>query len=386
LPIYSFWHFDDFTWGATRIVIGEGKNKRVLAGADDEPYDDGMIPMRRYADYRQAAFDHSGAGSSDAYDTKSLAPSMIQPPSHAKHASRQSRSSQLDLLSHTRAPSYASFGQMPMVGTPVLRPPQMMMMPGPYGYAWPQSLQGSMIGGATGGSASGSDAGSVARGPIMIPTPFMSPAAPPSILSAAAGRHMSSYSLASAAAFSPPPMQPSTSTDPSDDEIVHAVRSYLSMQDLMQVTKRSACGRSGVSADVGSGEGRDASVLPVGRPRSEARLHQRLRRQVRSGSALEHSFVRRNTLTRCPSPLHHIACASARCPSLASPRAQRGGCTSTYSMEHGTTRSGEEGAGQSAEGDRLLVRVERSDSSSDAIEAAVVARLAGPESRLLRAA
>ena len=235
-------HFDDFTWGATRIVIGEGKNKRVLAGADDEPYDDGMIPMRRYADYRQAAFDHSGAGSSDAYDTKSLAPSMIQPPSHAKHASRQSRSSQLDLLSHTRAPSYASFGQMPMVGTPVLRPPQMMMMPGPYGYAWPQSLQGSMIGGATGGSASGSDAGSVARGPIMMPTPFMSPAAP-SILSAAAGRHMSSYSLASAAAFSPPPMQPSASTDPSDDEIVYAVRTYLSMQDLMQVTKRSACGR-----------------------------------------------------------------------------------------------------------------------------------------------
>lgn len=218
----------------------------MLAGADDEPYDDGMIPMRRYADYRQAAYDHSGGGGiDDGYDTKSLAPSMmmVQPPSHAQHAARQSRSSQLDLLGqHTRAPSYASFGhmQMPIVGTPVLHPSPMMMMPGPYGFAWPQSLQGSVIGGGGGGrsgsAVSGSDAGSVARGPIMLPSPSA-----PSILGAAAGRHLSSYSLASAAAFAPPPMQPSLSTNPSDDEIIQAVRSYLSMQDLMQVTKRSAC-------------------------------------------------------------------------------------------------------------------------------------------------
>lgn len=23
LPLYSFWHFDDFSWGATRVVRGE---------------------------------------------------------------------------------------------------------------------------------------------------------------------------------------------------------------------------------------------------------------------------------------------------------------------------------------------------------------------------
>jgi chitin synthase len=25
LPIYSFWHFDDFGWGNTRVVVGEDK-------------------------------------------------------------------------------------------------------------------------------------------------------------------------------------------------------------------------------------------------------------------------------------------------------------------------------------------------------------------------
>ncbi len=43
LPIYSFWHMDDFSWGNTRIVVGEKGNKKIVAGTDDEPYDDTMI-------------------------------------------------------------------------------------------------------------------------------------------------------------------------------------------------------------------------------------------------------------------------------------------------------------------------------------------------------
>ena len=27
LPLYSFWHFDDFSWGNTRIVVGEDGKK-----------------------------------------------------------------------------------------------------------------------------------------------------------------------------------------------------------------------------------------------------------------------------------------------------------------------------------------------------------------------
>lgn len=42
--------------GNTRVVVGEGKNKKVLAGAEDEPFDDSMIPMRRFADYQAQAY------------------------------------------------------------------------------------------------------------------------------------------------------------------------------------------------------------------------------------------------------------------------------------------------------------------------------------------
>lgn len=35
IPLYSFWHFDDFSWGNTRVVVGEGK--KTLYVADAEP-------------------------------------------------------------------------------------------------------------------------------------------------------------------------------------------------------------------------------------------------------------------------------------------------------------------------------------------------------------
>ncbi|KAI9630845.1 hypothetical protein KEM48_013615 [Puccinia striiformis f. sp. tritici PST-130] len=34
-----FWHFDDFSWGNTRMVVGEGKNKKVLADTEDVAFD-----------------------------------------------------------------------------------------------------------------------------------------------------------------------------------------------------------------------------------------------------------------------------------------------------------------------------------------------------------
>ena len=49
LPVYSFWHMDDFSWGNTRIVVGEKGNKKIIAGTDDEPYDDSMIPLKKFS-------------------------------------------------------------------------------------------------------------------------------------------------------------------------------------------------------------------------------------------------------------------------------------------------------------------------------------------------
>ena len=48
LPIYAFWCMDDFSWGNTRLVIGEGNNKKVIMN-DDEKYDDSMIPLKKFS-------------------------------------------------------------------------------------------------------------------------------------------------------------------------------------------------------------------------------------------------------------------------------------------------------------------------------------------------
>jgi chitin synthase len=50
LPIYSFWNQDNFTWGNTRIVIGEKGNKQIIA-LEDEGFDPRSIPLQRWDDY-----------------------------------------------------------------------------------------------------------------------------------------------------------------------------------------------------------------------------------------------------------------------------------------------------------------------------------------------
>ena len=49
LPAYSFWHMDDFSWGNTRIVIGERGGKKTII--DEEPFDPASIPVKRWSDY-----------------------------------------------------------------------------------------------------------------------------------------------------------------------------------------------------------------------------------------------------------------------------------------------------------------------------------------------
>ncbi|KFA73586.1 hypothetical protein S40288_02580 [Stachybotrys chartarum IBT 40288] len=53
LPVYSFWNQDNFTWGNTRIVIGEKGDKKVVA-VSDEGFDPRSIPLQRWDDYAMA--------------------------------------------------------------------------------------------------------------------------------------------------------------------------------------------------------------------------------------------------------------------------------------------------------------------------------------------
>ncbi|CAG8726468.1 332_t:CDS:1, partial [Acaulospora morrowiae] len=51
LPIYAFWHFDDFSWGNTRVAKGE-KGKKVLV-SDEGKFNPKEIPLKKWSDYEQ---------------------------------------------------------------------------------------------------------------------------------------------------------------------------------------------------------------------------------------------------------------------------------------------------------------------------------------------
>lgn len=55
IPVYSFWHFDDFSWGNTRIVVGES-GKRVLVPEDQGKFDKKSIPTMTWTQYEEGLF------------------------------------------------------------------------------------------------------------------------------------------------------------------------------------------------------------------------------------------------------------------------------------------------------------------------------------------
>lgn len=50
LPSYAYWHFDDFTWGETRKVEGEGKDNH---GDKDGEFDSSQIVMKKWAAFER---------------------------------------------------------------------------------------------------------------------------------------------------------------------------------------------------------------------------------------------------------------------------------------------------------------------------------------------
>ncbi|KAH7137132.1 family 2 glycosyltransferase [Dactylonectria estremocensis] len=50
LPLYSFWHMDDFAWGNTRVVAGESGKKVVVS--DEGKFDPASIPRKKWEEYQ----------------------------------------------------------------------------------------------------------------------------------------------------------------------------------------------------------------------------------------------------------------------------------------------------------------------------------------------
>ncbi|KAL4210227.1 chitin synthase-domain-containing protein [Rhizopus microsporus] len=51
IPIYAYWHFDDFSWGNTRIVVGE-KGQKVIIN-DEGEFDPKSIPLITWREHEK---------------------------------------------------------------------------------------------------------------------------------------------------------------------------------------------------------------------------------------------------------------------------------------------------------------------------------------------
>ncbi|SPO40578.1 probable chitin synthase 8 [Pseudozyma flocculosa] len=61
LPLYSFWHMDDFSWGNTRVVMGEKGQKVVVH--DEGKFDASDIPLQTWTEYENELWERNSARS-----------------------------------------------------------------------------------------------------------------------------------------------------------------------------------------------------------------------------------------------------------------------------------------------------------------------------------
>ncbi|KAK3068577.1 hypothetical protein LTR53_013740 [Teratosphaeriaceae sp. CCFEE 6253] len=83
LPLYSFWHMDDFSWGNTRMIEGQ-KGKQILV-SDEGKFDPATIPRKKWEEYQaelweaQTARDDARSEISGvSYGTKSWHPAASE--------------------------------------------------------------------------------------------------------------------------------------------------------------------------------------------------------------------------------------------------------------------------------------------------------------------
>ena len=80
LPLYAFWHMDDFSWGSTRVVTGEKGRKVVIS--DEGKFDPASIPKKKWEEYQaelweaQTQRDDRSEVSGYSYGTKSYHPAQ----------------------------------------------------------------------------------------------------------------------------------------------------------------------------------------------------------------------------------------------------------------------------------------------------------------------
>jgi len=102
LPLYSFWKMDDFSWGSTRIVLGERGKKMVVH--DEGKFDPKSIPLKSWSDYENELWDKESNHSIGSW----------VPPKMAKNDGYDSRTASLyGRETYYEAPKSRSFSPAP---------------------------------------------------------------------------------------------------------------------------------------------------------------------------------------------------------------------------------------------------------------------------------
>ncbi|KAK0443981.1 glycosyltransferase family 2 protein [Desarmillaria tabescens] len=290
LPVYSFWCMDEFGWGNTRLVIGEGKDKKVIIN-EDEKFDESMIPLKKFSEYEAEAWE-TGSRHSDetGYSSKprSRPNGSREESPHTYHQASQAGDYYRDTnltLNNSSNPNLR-LGSQPSISNMSHRAAQQAQYGGPftggpgsahgsdYGRSMPQMAQmgyqntaGSMPYQHTAGSM-GMGMGMPQMGyqntgsmyGMMPPMAPQNPMMPMNMLGGSLGggsqsghsggfgpptlpfgggdqRPISTFSLATTVN---PFAGPNNNPNPSDEELIAALRNYLSTQDLMTVSKKTA--------------------------------------------------------------------------------------------------------------------------------------------------
>ncbi|KAF5373421.1 hypothetical protein D9615_009450 [Tricholomella constricta] len=110
LPLYSFWKMDDFSWGATRVVLGESGKKMIVH--DEGKFEPRAIPLKSWTEYENELWDKESNHSIGSW----VPPAKLKGDGYAEShtASIYGRETYYDPRSYSPAPSQA--GMFPPPG------------------------------------------------------------------------------------------------------------------------------------------------------------------------------------------------------------------------------------------------------------------------------
>ncbi|KIJ68042.1 glycosyltransferase family 2 protein [Hydnomerulius pinastri MD-312] len=259
LPIYSFWRMDEFGWGNTRVVLDDGGSKKVVTTSTDMKFTESMIPYKKFSEYEAEAFGDAYSGNSFSAEQNPMGSSGYLPapvprlPASQHHSVYEyGQSESGDYYRDTNAVQHSSNSNL---RGPTSRPSSRAMSEYNRAQAAANLRQSTFRGPSQERLAMGTPVNQFGHvGSVYGMTP------PPPDPRMTMNSAMMNRSMSPAVSLGGPPrpafndMRPnstfsmattvfagsSNNPNPSDEELYNTLRTYLSTQDLMSVTKKTA--------------------------------------------------------------------------------------------------------------------------------------------------